>query len=998
MKRSLIIILLMIIVTAFSAVAAPLSPHFAVPAAGALAAAEVKVIGRTQSGNQTADLRLITDYGSYALYAMPAAEWNALSAAEQAALMPQQQMNQMWLAGGTVDGSTDTTLRARVSVNPTIYLVQFVGPIQSVWLDELAATGVTVMNYVANNGYMVWADGDSFAQLQQWAAGSGVVQYVGAYDAPLKVSPITTTARTLAGDGETAVVDVVVQMWRHPGQADTERFIASKSLAVLSDWEPVLGYQNATLTVLETAVAEIAARSDVVWVGPKPEMVLNDEVQTQILAGQWRADPNGGLAPGYLDWLEAKGFSSNPLDYPIVDITDDGVGDGLTWSQAATPASVLDSLNTQNRLSYVENCTNQADGGSIGGHGHLNLSIAGGSDVAYGFPYEDALGFQRGLGVNPYGRFAGTRIFSPSFDISHCGNSETNLIKTIADKGASISSNSWSCPFCTDIYDAAAQAYDAGTRDADPTVAGNQEMFFIFAAGNKGPTAATVGTPSSAKNVLTVGASENLRPDWTDGCGIPASEANNPMDIASFSSRGPVVGSRVKPELVAPGTHVQGAASPHVDYTGGLICDNYFPAGQTTFAASSGTSHAAPAVAGAASLVHFWLGSRYNLAAPSPAMLKAYLLAHTTYLTGVDAGDSLPGSAQGYGMPNLDLAFNDDARFLVDQTVLLQDSGEVWQQQINVIDPTQPVRVALVYTDAPGAVGTAPQVNDLNLAVKTTDARYTGNWFDGSWSMPGGLADSANNYETIVLPPGTADSFVLSVTAFNIAGDGVPGLGDSTDQDFALVCTNCAAAPSFQMTATPYQQTACQMEVVAVSVSLQSLLGFADVVDLRLEGLPLGSSIVGLPNTAVPPTTISFQISGLPLGTQSLQLVATAGEVQRQVPLTIFVEDAAPDIPTALRSEVAWNATETAVTLSWSPVALAEQYTVQVATDAAFTEIVREVSGVSKTTVELADLPVETVLYWRVRGTGACDGSEFSAVAEMTLPQLQHLFLPIVMH
>jgi hypothetical protein len=40
------------------------------------------------------------------------------------------------------------------------------------------------------------------------------------------------------------------------------------------------------------------------------------------------------------------------------------------------------------------------------------------------------------------------------------------------------------------------------------------------------------------------------------------------------------------------------------------------------------------------------------------------------------------------------------------------------------------------------------------------------------------------------LPAGTAGSFAVRVRATNIAGDGVPGNGDSTDQDFALVVYN----------------------------------------------------------------------------------------------------------------------------------------------------------------------------------------------------------------
>ena len=38
---------------------------------------------------------------------------------------------------------------------------------------------------------------------------------------------------------------------------------------------------------------------------------------------------------------------------------------------------------------------------------------------------------------------------------------------------------------------------------------------------------------------------------------------------------------------------------------------------------------------------------------PSPALLKAYLVANSSYLTGNDASDDLPSNNQGYGLPDL---------------------------------------------------------------------------------------------------------------------------------------------------------------------------------------------------------------------------------------------------------------------------------------------------------------------------------------------------------
>jgi hypothetical protein len=248
----------------------------------------------------------------------------------------------------------------------------------------------------------------------------------------------------------------------------------------------------------------------------------------------------------------------------------------------------------------------------------------------------------------------------------------------------------------------------------------------------------------------------------------------------------------VKPELIGPGTHIQGTASTNASYNGSGVCDQFRPFGQAVFAASSGTSHSAPAVAGISSLAYWWMQNTFSIT-PSPAMTKAYLMAHTTYLTGASANDMLPSNRQGYGMPNMKTMFDNTSKFLLDQSHTFNNTGETWSWTGAVVDSSKPVRVVMSYTDAPGAIGTSPQVNDLNLSVNADSNIYRGNVFSNQWSIPGGTADPHNNYEAVFLPPGTTGNINVTITAFNIAGDGIPNSGDGTDQDFSLVCYNCAA-------------------------------------------------------------------------------------------------------------------------------------------------------------------------------------------------------------
>jgi hypothetical protein len=77
------------------------------------------------------------------------------------------------------------------------------------------------------------------------------------------------------------------------------------------------------------------------------------------------------------------------------------------------------------------------------------------------------------------------------------------------------------------------------------------DLMILFAAGNQGPSPDTIGESlAKSKNGLTVGASQNYRPNW--------SESLDPGMIAETSSRGGALTSlgKIKPDIVATGTGV----------------------------------------------------------------------------------------------------------------------------------------------------------------------------------------------------------------------------------------------------------------------------------------------------------------------------------------------------------------------------------------------------------------------------------------------------------
>jgi hypothetical protein len=172
-----------------------------------------------------------------------------------------------------------------------------------------------------------------------------------------------------------------------------------------------------------------------------------------------------------------------------------------------------DNANAANsRLIANVNCTTDAAADGLDGHGNLNAGIVGAYNNLAGSTYEDGDGYHYGLGISPYNRLVNVKVFPNvgNFDESACGGTDASTVLQAYLTGATITSNSWASDV-GGVYDAEAQAYDALTRDGAQNAAHPQQMLHVFAASNSGPSAGTIGSPGTAKNVLTVGATESVR-------------------------------------------------------------------------------------------------------------------------------------------------------------------------------------------------------------------------------------------------------------------------------------------------------------------------------------------------------------------------------------------------------------------------------------------------------------------------------------------------------
>lgn len=144
----------------------------------------------------------------------------------------------------------------------------------------------------------------------------------------------------------------------------------------------------------------------------------------------------------------------------------------------------------------------------------------------------------------------------------------------------------------------ASDGRDALSRGVD--IAVDKGLVVVAAAGNQGPRERSVPSPGAAEKAITVGAVDKRKA------------------LAEFSSRGPTLDGRTKPDLVAPGVAVTSTIPPaSTTSASGFLSGKR----EVYYGALSGTSMAAPHVSGVVALM---LEANPDL---SPAQVKRILLA-----------------------------------------------------------------------------------------------------------------------------------------------------------------------------------------------------------------------------------------------------------------------------------------------------------------------------------------------------------------------------------
>jgi serine protease AprX len=718
----------------------------------------------------------------------------------------------------TLPGMEGLTIEGYAPGQPGYYIVQFKGAVQDGWTAQLAASGAQVLEYLPDFAFKVRMTPELAAQLQAQAN----VNWVGLFQPAFKLSP------ELATDGQ--------QLYRVRVENGADATAAAQAIAATG--AQVLAQEGSALTIAAAAtqLGGVAHVLDVAWID---NFVLYEK----------HNDTGAGVIVG-TNAANALGYDGSTQ---IAAVADTGLGGG-TAATAHVDVPAARVAGIFNWPGAAGGCFQTiTDDGAIdvdSGHGtHVALSVVGGANgIGRGGAPAARLVFQSTENYVTVSNIC--RIlygYTNGYYLTGLPSDLNQLYAQAYTAGARIHSNSWGS--------SQAGVYTANSAQSDQFVWNNEDMVITFSAGNAGADANangvvdndSIGSPATAKNVITVGASENARADnfpCDTGLTYTSSDAyqsgqtcasmgglnqlgtagqrwgftteplnsdpsgGNAQQMAPFSSRGPTDDGRIKPDIVAPGAWIlsgysdlyqQGYDAGTNPRTGTFQSDGWGMPLTNGYKYFGGTSMSNPIAAGGATLVRDFYQKAYGLNA-SAALVKATLINTAVDLLdenndGANDNDyPIPNVHEGWGRINLAEA-TDGTQQYVDNTAGLSTGGSA-SYQYNV-SAAGAFKVTLVWSDYPSTETAAVNlVNDLDLTVTSpTGAVYRGNVFGGGWSQTGGSADRTNNVENVYVQAGGAGAWTVQVSGFNVPNG---------PQPFALVVNGgFGAAPTPTNTSTP---------------------------------------------------------------------------------------------------------------------------------------------------------------------------------------------------
>ncbi len=259
----------------------------------------------------------------------------------------------------------------------------------------------------------------------------------------------------------------------------------------------------------------------------------------------------------------------------------------------------------------------------------------------------------------------------------------------------------------------------------------------------------SITTRNTAKNILTVGAVEDVIGGYAGPGGVV---------MSSFSGWGPTDDGRIKPDITGNGVTLYSA----------------FDGSDTDYSTLSGTSMAAPSVAGSLGLlVEHWRATHAGADDMLSSSLKGLVL-HTADEAGSANG---PDYAYGWGLMNTLTAANAISSDVPDPMTIsewtLNDGGSI--ELLMTTDGTSDLHATICWTDPPGPSqsgvldpATKILVNDLDLRIERVSPLTTYQPWVLNPAIPSAAATTGDNNrdnveQVVVYTPGVGD-FALRIT------------------------------------------------------------------------------------------------------------------------------------------------------------------------------------------------------------------------------------------
>ena len=430
--------------------------------------------------------------GDYPSYVIASVDQNAISDMKSSGVPYREVSSKIYLLRGTYDTSVPGSIPASMATaTGGMSLIQFVGPVEQQWTDNIQLMGVKIYQYIPDYAILADIPASALAKVQS----SSYVRWVGSYGAELRTS---TALDSVSG---TTPVTIMASDWDSARSVAYKLLKAGGGIDYMSENKPSIIRARVDAQQIQT----LAGQPGVLWIEPAYEFVPFNANASKTLQNFY----------GFNNSLWDRGLHG---EGQILGISDSGINKNHTAFQQ--PGKIACYI--------VMPGAKDGDDSDHSFHGsHTSGTLAGYNPA---IPINKGMAYQGSICMADVGAPGGTGLAVPA-DLR-------DLYNPMIPYDTKIISNSWGYGYNSQT----AGQYLAASYTADAFMWENPETLLVFSAGNADHSKdMKVMAPSTAKSLVAAGGTDN-------GNMTPRPQENAYV----ASSAGPTADGRIKPEVTAP--------------------------------------------------------------------------------------------------------------------------------------------------------------------------------------------------------------------------------------------------------------------------------------------------------------------------------------------------------------------------------------------------------------------------------------------------------------